>query len=216
MKKLTLLNKNIKNILLNLTDYVYSPENLNRVRKGVVHKRDPRIKHLGYKDAYLHEALKYPVKEYGYPLDLHGIEIGYIPDPTLNKEVMDRVKNLNETLGFGYNSLCCFYPEEGYIGWHHNGNASGFNLLFTYSPTGNGWFSYYDLKTQKIVKMNDEPGWSAKVGYYGRDDSNPRIAPEWDKIFWHSAYTKEPRLTVSFVLNHNNMWNDLIDEIESE
>lgn len=215
MKRLTLRNKKLISTLQDITDYVFHSNMRPEIEKGVKHRREGKIAHQGYSDQYLQEAMKRPLKEFGYPLDINGMEIKYIPNAKLFEDISNKVNELNDILGFGYNSLCCYYPEEGYIGWHHNGNAPGFNILFTYSPTGEGWLKYYDLKNKKIVMMEDKPGWSVKVGYYGRDDTVPGRA-EYDKIFWHSAYTKVPRLTVSFVLNHNSMWNDVIDEIESE
>ena len=54
--------------------------------------------------------------------------------------------------------------------------------------------------------MQDKPGWTAKVGYFGYND---------DDIFWHSARTyDEFRLTCSFVIPHKEMWEMMIEDIE--
>ena len=43
-----------------------------------------------------------------------------------------------------------------YISWHNNANAPAYNLIFTWSETGDGWFKYWDMKEQRIVKFEDK------------------------------------------------------------
>jgi hypothetical protein len=210
MKRLTLANKKLIAALQKTTDFVFQPERRKIIEDYIKLREDSNIpQYAGWEEEYLAEALKKPVKDYGFPLSLNGIELVQLPNQKIFDQIWAHIKEIQEVLGVGYHALSAYYPSKGYIGWHHNGNAPGYNLLLTYNPDGNGWFKYYDLKTKQIVTMEDTPGWSAKVGYYGRQDT------ERDKLFWHSAYTESPRLTISFVMNHHDMWNDIIDDIQT-
>ena len=99
-----------------------------------------------------------------------------------------------------------YYPKGGYMGWHNNHNASGYNILFSYTRSGRGFFRY---KKDNVVTMEDSPGWTAKVGYYGNNK-------EPDKLFWHCARAYEDMLTLGFVIPNENFWNMMIDDIQSE
>ena len=112
-----------------------------------------------------------------------------------------------------------FYPENGYIAWHTNWNVPGFNCLFTWNPTGQGYWRHLDSSTQEpgsiipdpdkhLVHMQDVPGWHCKLGYYGKKE-------EHNKIMWHAAYGG-PRITLGWVVFDENIWEDIIEELTSE
>ena len=62
---------------------------------------------------------------------------------------------LKTELGVQYSALSQLYPPGGYIAWHTNENACAYNLIFTYSETGDGYFEYIDPKTgDKIMLFN--------------------------------------------------------------
>ena len=42
-----------------------------------------------------------------------------------------------------------------------------YNLVFTWSETGDGQFQYMDTKTGETVVMKDRKGWQCKAGYFG-------------------------------------------------
>ena len=112
-------------------------------------------------------------------------------------------------LGLDCCALAQYYPPDGHIEWHNNANASAYNLIFTWSETGDGWFKWYDLKKKENVTMPDKKGWSLKAGYFGGYD-------EPDKVVYHAAHTNCPRLTVSYVLGHNyDYWKDVLEVIGS-
>lgn len=100
-------------------------------------------------------------------------------------------------------ALKMYYPESGFIDWHTNENASGYNALFTYSLKGDGAFMYQHPRTKNIVTIPDKQGWNMKVGMYDRHDGLP---------LWHAAYTKCERLTWGYILDKSG-WDMLIDEI---
>jgi hypothetical protein len=119
---------------------------------------------------------------------------------------MDR--QLIEWSGSRFNAVKMYYPEGGYMGWHHNANCPGYNVLLSWSEGGTGYFRYQDPSTKEIVTMPDSPGWTAKVGYYGS-------FKELDKIYWHSASAHaEERMTLGYVIPHEGMWEDMCDDIQ--
>ena len=93
---------------------------------------------------------------------------------------------------FETNALAAVYPANGYMAWHTNADAPGYNVLLTWSEKGNGFFKYQDPITKEIVTMQDKPGWNCKVGYFGKHT-------ETDKLFWHCCGTAELRITVAWI-----------------
>jgi hypothetical protein len=169
-------------------------------------------------------------KEVGYPPDSRGVdflqekayrcmEMGDMSFDTYKKvkAAGDELDDwMDRNVGFRNPALKMYYPEDGYIAWHHNGNANGYNILFTYKfpdcnqksywrhvdPTGN--------KTEipdpkKIVTIEDVPGWHCKTGYYGRKE-------EPERLLWHSAFGG-PRITLGFIVYDERMWLDVLDEL---
>lgn len=107
-------------------------------------------------------------------------------------------------LGLETSALSTLYPPNGFIGWHNNANASAFNLIFTWSEKGDGWFKYVDPETQSVITIPDEKGWQLKAGYFGAYGS--------DHVMYHAARTNCYRMTLSYVLGHNeDYWQDCID-----
>jgi hypothetical protein len=119
---------------------------------------------------------------------------------------------LKRCVGLDINALSAYYPDNGYIGWHHNGDAWGWNILFTYSQDGNGFFKYRDIDSGEIVTLPDKKGWSCKVGFYPPIDNN--TSPE--QLFWHTARTTKKRYTLAFVFKEVGMWETIRDIIEVE
>ena len=147
-------------------------------------------------------------KHLGFPEKVHGIDLVFTTSTDNDfREVLRNIDaDFNSVLGSQRCAVKMYYPTGGYMGWHNNHNASGYNVLLSYSKNGNGFFRY---KTDKIVTMFDKPGWTAKVGYYGNND-------EPDKLFWHCARAYEDRLTLGFVLPDEDFWKMMIEDIVSE
>lgn len=215
MKSINLRNQKLINTLQPLTDYIFDEKNIERLRSIVRPLQCKNIPNVNVtSEDYLRKALSMDRKLFGYPQGAMLIEIKNIQDAEIHKKINDRLFNISTLLGTACNALSAFYPACGNIGWHHNGNAPGYNIIFTYNPTGKGNFYYYDKKSDSIVTMKDKVGWDVKVGYYGNDGS---VAPyEENRIFWHAADTENDRLTVAWILNHKPMWLDMIDDIETE
>ena len=132
-------------------------------------------------------------------------------------------------------ALCGFYTPDTYIPWHHNGNASGFNILLHYNKEGDG--SFYTYHDGEIIDYKDEPGWIARGGrfldslqydsyagkvvidYKKESELNRKHRTTIDKATpetasWHAAHARTNRFTLSTIVNDQFLWEDLMDEIE--
>ena len=100
-------------------------------------------------------------------------------------------------------------------------SANAYQVLFTWSETGEGFFEYYDKKTDEIIKIDDVPGWQCRHYYFGAEQ-------EEDLHCWHAAYTECQRITLAYQFVNNGSINNpedaqaramrdmLIEEIETE
>jgi len=130
-----------------------------------------------------------------------------------SQEFVDASSRLNsrlmEVLSARTNTLNTVYPPDGFISWHNNANASGYNILFSWSETGDGWFEYFDIVKQERVRINDVPGWQCKMGYFG-----PYYKPE--TVCYHTASTNCWRISVAYVFAEaDTMWQYVIEDIEN-
>lgn len=130
-----------------------------------------------------------------------------------SQEFVDASSRLNsrlmEVLSARTNTLNTVYPPGGFISWHNNANASGYNILFSWSETGDGWFEYFDMEKQERVRINDVPGWQCKMGYFG-----PYYKPE--TVCYHAASTNCWRISVAYVFaEEDTMWQYVIEDIEN-
>ena len=168
-------------------------------------------------------------KHDGFPPDSHGYDFNQMAtwikhddvDLDIAREVLDKSLWLDKELGALINSRFCalklYYPKDGYIAWHNNWNVPGYNILFTYNETGDGYWRHInpkgstgkinDISTDKnLVHIPDIKGWHLKTGYYGKKE-------EHEKIMWHSAYGGAPRMTLGYVVFDEKLWKMMIEEI---
>jgi len=204
-----LQNQRLISYLQNLTEVVYSDK-----LKSIISKYRPHFDNLqpgahSCDDSYLLKAFELKLEDYGFPRSSLGC--GMRDADIHNMEFIDGVQKfvskIGNFLGTPNNALVMAYPDKGFIGWHHNGNAPGYNILMTYSQDGDGFFKYWDTESKSIVTMPDKKGWSVKVGYY------PDQVKARDKVYWHCASTNKQRLSVAWVLDHRGMWENMINTI---
>ena len=168
-----------------------------------------RIREMGTK----HDG--YPEKVRAYNLSAKQLHLAN-PDEghDLAREMLAAygrsTENIMLALNTRLNALCSLYPPEGYISWHNNANCPGYNLIFTWSETGDGSFSYWDTKEERIVEIPDKKGWSCKGAYFGSYRDDP------EKLVYHSAKTRCWRYTVSFVYDWSEMSTGIHEEIMEE
>jgi len=211
MKSIKLKNDRLQTLLSSTIDFFYE-DNIKENCKKCKVRTDNFIPDFDpWSEEYLRKAFTLELKEYGYPRALKGMSLEdmkkLIPNSSNVVEITKRITHIGRFLGTHHNALVMYYPEEGYIGWHHNGNAPGYNILMTYSLDGDGGFSFWDYKTKSIQTIQDKVGWSVKVGYY------PNIRKEPKRVYWHMAKTKNPRVSIAWVLDQKEMWKSMIDEI---
>lgn len=160
---------------------------------------------------YLKMILEKDNKHIGFPehtmsIDLQGDE----RTPQLHRDKCREMGNkVTAFLGSKNQAVNVYYPENGFMSWHNNWNAHGYNILLSYSQTGNGFFRYRDPITKEVITMPDKVGWSCKVGYFGR-------GRETDKVFYHCAGSLEKRLTLGFIVPHLEIWRNMIEDISGE
>ena len=74
-------------------------------------------------------------------------------------DFMQKVKyDFAAELGAHTSALLSYYPPGGFVGWHTNFDANAYQVLFTWSETGEGFFEYYDKQKDEIIKIPDVPG----------------------------------------------------------
>lgn len=113
-------------------------------------------------------------------------------DPEKWKSYMQRVKyDFAAEIGAHTSALLSYYPSGGFVGWHTNYDASAYQVLFTWSKSGNGYFRYRDNDTGEIVSIQDKAGWQCRHYYFGPED-------EPENLCWHSAYAGEDRITLAY------------------
>lgn len=190
---------------------VTSPDEI--VAKGEYYCSDEWLYHMlekwetheGYPEQYMSQALSKMAGK----------------DPEKYNEFYNKWrKDFTLEIGAMHSALLSYYPTGGFVGWHTNWNANAYQVLFTWSKSGNGYFRYYDKQKDEIVTIQDKPGWQCRHFYFGRKD-------EPDHHCWHAAYAGEPRITLAYKfanyslddpINDNAIYmrDCLIDEIESE
>tara|TARA_B100000424_G_scaffold270333_1_gene269388 strand:+ start:1029 stop:1643 length:615 start_codon:yes stop_codon:yes gene_type:complete len=203
MQKIQINNKELKNLLNDFSDWFNYLDKSEIKLKG---KKD-------YNEYYTSEEYYNTIDKknhIGFPEETYGVDLACVDSTPISfrEKIRNIDKDFNSILGSKNCAVKMYYPKNGYMGWHNNHNAHGYNILFSYSKEGSGFFRYKELKNLKTVTMFDSAGWTAKVGYYGSNK-------EQDKLFWHCARAYEDRLTLGFVIPDKNFWNMMIEDIES-
>lgn len=177
-------------------------------------------------EAHLKEIMNQETRHEGFPDTILGYECSVHREgheffsreahPIRRKErtleLAQTSRRIMEWLNVRHNALTAFYPPGGFISWHNNANAAAYNLIFTWSETGDGCFKYVDPITKEIVVMKDHEGWQCKATYFGHYN-------EPERLFYHAAETDCWRITVSFTFDTSEasslLREDLLEEIAS-
>lgn len=216
MKEISVRNEYFLGILTTYSDYIMNNAELLEELHDVNNIMEyDQAKEREFTDEFLEELLDDPKSHNGFPGLLKGFELdAYFGKYRFNQHEKDMIDDIlfkmTRELGAHRNALCAYYPPDGGITWHNNFNAPGYNILFTYSRTGEGCFKYYDTETEEVVVMPDVGGvWTAKAGYYGGFEEDPKT---W---VWHMAETQCDRLTFAYVIPDKTLWEMMIEEIET-
>lgn len=191
------------NIRDNLEDYYYF--------YGKNETRDEWIS-----DQYKNEIIGMSTAHDGFPEKIKGFSLMSKDvhlsktDIELNKKYSELNVKIQTLLGTNRNALCTVYPPGGFISWHNNANASAYNLIFTWSENGDGYWKHVDPYTGKDVLVKDVPGWQCKAFYFGAYEDSP------EDLVYHMASTDCWRMTISYIFDrdHKQYWEDVIEELE--
>lgn len=224
MSEINLVNKDFLDTLNGFSDDFFAVPGYDDPKYYVYEEKDEGLKYVD--EPYLRECLD--LVETG---DVVGVPRKHFAqsmrmmvrqDPDKWSEYQERVKfEFAAEIGAHTSALLSYYPPGGYVGWHTNWDATAYQVLFTYSKNGDGFFRYWDAKKEEIVTIQDKPGWQARWFYFG---------DEPETYCWHSAYTAGPRITLAYKFklpkNYTNkeeahkqaqkMRDMLIEELENE
>jgi hypothetical protein len=178
---------------VNRDDYISNEYKLKIINKGSFHNGFPE-----------------KLRGYSIKIDIDGNP--NLSDLEINKNYIEINEKLQALLSTKHNALCAVYPPDGFISWHNNANASAYNLIFTWSETGNGYWKHVDPYTGKDIIVQDVPGWQCKAFYFGSYEDDPK------DVVYHMASTDCWRMTISYIFDrtHKQFWKDVIEEIETE
>tara|TARA_B100000927_G_scaffold216470_1_gene176681 strand:- start:266 stop:931 length:666 start_codon:yes stop_codon:yes gene_type:complete len=212
----TEISQELLDILTPYSDWFFKQDLSELDKLALEHPNYPKEHDLEYycSDNYLKEIVDKDGEHEGYP------EVSYAYDLNMGKHgeaFNSKYEEITEEVisftGAAYQAVHVYYPKGGFMGWHNNWNASGYNILLSYTEKGTGFFKYrkphLDRTINDVVHMQDPGGWCCKVGYYGR-------GREPEKVYYHCAGTYEPRLTFGFVIPHLDMWRNMVEDISGE
>lgn len=148
---------------------------------------------------YLHEMIAKGADHIGFPEKGFGFQVshGARERPDIFEPLKDWTKvQLPMMFGARSNSLTSYYPPNGFVGWHTNWNACAYQIIFTWSEEGDGYFSYYDRDRDEIITEPDVKGWQARWYRFGRLNEPKHHC-------WHAAWTNCPRFTLAFKYPYN-------------
>jgi len=197
--------------ILKVAEWFISDENYKSVQLGCRNKLTEHDKQYYTGEQYRDKIIGMGENHDGFPeiicahsFGLTGLKFSNNEDlESVAEEVNDRlqttIQNIAVNLCVRRNALFAIYPPGGYISWHNNANASAYNIIFTWSETGEGFFEYWDPVSKSSIVIPDVQGWQCKAGYFGSYDQDPKT---W---CYHTAGTDCLRMTIAFTLSKDEM-----------
>jgi hypothetical protein len=221
MKSIEIKDKNVLSILEEFKDLWYS--DIEKFKDNLFLPKFPHSREYYISDDYKNKIIDAGLGHNGYPDALLGYNLRDILKDTkgnrrplnddilyYNKKFVELNEKLQALLATRQNALCAVYPPGGYIAWHNNANAASYNIIITWSETGDGYWKHIDPHTKEEVLVKDVPGWQAKAFYFGSYQDHP------NDLVYHVASTDCWRMTISYTfdLTHKEFWEDAIEELE--
>lgn len=221
MKSVNVVNKDIVEILNEFKDLW--KDNIELMEKTVHLDCKDTVKEEYISEEYRNRIINMGTSHNGFPEKLKGYSLKSVGDDRynhkeradsnffFNKKYVELNTKLQTLLGTFNNALCTVYPPGGFISWHNNANAPAYNLIFTWSETGDGYWKHIDPNSNEEVLVPDVPGWQCKAFYFGAYEDDPK------DIVYHMASTDCWRMTISYIFDrqHKDYWLDVIEEIET-
>jgi len=208
MTEVVIKNQELLDELNGSLDKFLAIEGRNDRKYEVWEPHDGRTNGQHYtSDEYIKEKLKMGDKHSGFPEEHYSQPIGKMAreDPDKWGQIMWEIKKeLPAFIGAHSNALFNYYPCKGHVGWHTNWNANAYQILFSWSETGESWFKYRDPETKEVVTVQDKPGWNCRHYYFGHQS-------ERDHHCWHAMYTECERVTLAFKVVNGKGLHDPIN-----
>ncbi len=210
------ISKELLDILTPYTEWFFVQEDHDKLLPvgEDLKKRMGNMDHISScSEEYLNHIVKKDGAHIGFPEVAYCCDIsqavGHAPRIHIDKQ-QELNSELIAYLGARNVAVHTYYPPNGFMGWHNNWNAHGYNILLTYNSEENGgFFRYLDPITKEVVTLIDPKGWSCKVGYFGR-------GREPDKVVYHCCSNTAKRLTLGYVVPHLEIWRSMIEDISGE
>lgn len=214
MTEVIIRNKELLDTLDSFVDSFYKIDGYDDHSHHVFDPADAKSRGQFYtSDEYLKKVWENYNAHTGYPTEHFAQPVGRMadkdPDKWFDISFLVR-KKFPAILGTHSSALFNYYPPGGFVGWHTNWNANAYQILFTWSKTGDGYFKYYDNQTKEIVTIQDVPGWQCRWYYFG-------LQKEEDHHCWHAAYAGCDRFTLAYkFFNSFNGKEDVIKDRQAQ
>lgn len=220
MVPIPIKNKYVLDALNNFLWFWNNPDFLDNIRVSCAEKN---IEDGWTSEKHMREIMAQGNTHDGFP-DVCKAR-GMKPDRQLTKsshskavvaECIQKWGDFNSELGSALsarnNALGVIYPPGGFISWHNNHNAPGYNLIFTYADADTGFFEYWDSSKEEVVRLYDTPGeWTCKAGYFAAMHE-----PIEKKVYHSASAPTDSRMTISYVFARDEMADGLHDETIEE
>jgi hypothetical protein len=221
MTEVVIRNKSLLKRLNSFTDEFFSIDGYYDLNHRMVSSPDALENPEYYcSPEYLQEQIETGEAHSGYPEEYMSHTVARMVEKNPDKFTgwRDRVRNdFAAEIGAMHSALLNYYPPGGFVGWHTNWNANAYQILFTWSETGDGYFRYRD-HTGTIITEKDKPGWQCRHYYFGAKH-------EKEHHCWHAAYAGCDRITLAYKFENDSktsskdagvrmLRDQLIEEIE--
>lgn len=209
-------NKNVLKSLNEFKDFILDKRSKGLLDKELELNAKDHTRDRWLADDYMERIMARGRGHEGWPESMRSYH-GLMPNSSGYRESYEDYRkasvklnnDLMTELSAKRNTLITVYPPGGWISWHNNANASGYNVIFSWSENGDGWFDYWDLDRKERVRVPDHSGWQCKMTYFGTYD-------EPDKLCYHAASTDCLRISVAYIWGREEaMWEDIIEDIEN-
>lgn len=187
-----LKNKVVIKLLNQLSTYVLTSESLLEAADSFP-QTDSDLDCISEKYLFEH-CLNAPITDMDYAEHQNAVNLGTIGDVGAAK----LIQGLKHYLELANLDGAAFYPKNSKLSWHHNSNAAGYHLLFSYSIDGKGFFRYYDVNRKSIITVDDPIGWTAKINYF----PDHQLGRE---VFWHCVATENYRMSIGYTIPFNHV-----------
>ena len=191
MTEVIIRNKNLLNKLNNFVDEFFSidgyDDESHRVFSNEEHVKNPEY----YCDElWLKTMLDNWEAHSGFPEQHMAQPISRMVTNSPEKftDFRNKVKNdFTAEIGAGNSALLSYYPAGGFVGWHTNWNANAYQILFTWSKTGNGYFKIDTTNGFVPPRGTDaqRPSAYAVIGMT-RYNTTSKAIEVWDGAAWSS------------------------------